>query len=95
MAKLLPKTMNSSHYRFPAQGQNYIEIPHEAFHSQGEHSWGDLHPSTLREGLSPVAVSWQRGCPQASSVCLWEHSVSSGALEMSSQRRLDSESAAA
>ncbi|XP_029090263.1 adhesion G-protein coupled receptor D1 isoform X3 [Monodon monoceros] len=34
MAKLLPKTMNSSHYRFPAQGQNYIEIPHEAFHSQ-------------------------------------------------------------
>ncbi|XP_026980957.1 adhesion G-protein coupled receptor D1 isoform X1 [Sagmatias obliquidens] len=34
LAKLLPKTMNSSHYRFPAQGQNYIEIPHEAFHSQ-------------------------------------------------------------
>ncbi|XP_068419425.1 adhesion G-protein coupled receptor D1 isoform X2 [Eschrichtius robustus] len=34
VAKMLPKTMNSSHYRFPAQGQNYIEIPHEAFHSQ-------------------------------------------------------------
>ncbi|XP_006063133.4 adhesion G-protein coupled receptor D1 isoform X1 [Bubalus bubalis] len=34
VAKVLPKTMNSSHYRFPAQGQNYIEIPHEAFHSQ-------------------------------------------------------------
>ncbi|KAB0370296.1 hypothetical protein FD755_018258, partial [Muntiacus reevesi] len=34
VAKVLPKTMNSSHYRFPARGQNYIEIPHEAFHSQ-------------------------------------------------------------
>ncbi|KAK2493980.1 hypothetical protein MC885_001006, partial [Smutsia gigantea] len=34
LAKLLPKTMNSTHYRFPAQGQSYIEIPHEAFHSQ-------------------------------------------------------------
>lgn len=36
VAKLLPKTMNSSHYRFPAQGQSYIEIPHEAFRNQGE-----------------------------------------------------------
>ncbi|XP_070483448.1 adhesion G-protein coupled receptor D1 isoform X4 [Equus przewalskii] len=35
VAKLLPKTMNSSHYRFPAQGQSYIEIPHEAFRNQG------------------------------------------------------------
>ncbi|XP_014642734.1 PREDICTED: adhesion G-protein coupled receptor D1 [Ceratotherium simum simum] len=35
VAKLLPKTMNSSHYRFPAQGQSYIEIPHEAFRSPG------------------------------------------------------------
>ncbi|XP_036777736.2 adhesion G-protein coupled receptor D1 isoform X2 [Manis pentadactyla] len=34
LAKVLPKTMNSTHYRFPAQGQSYIEIPHEAFHSQ-------------------------------------------------------------
>uniref|UniRef100_A0A452FXK2 Adhesion G protein-coupled receptor D1 n=1 Tax=Capra hircus TaxID=9925 RepID=A0A452FXK2_CAPHI len=34
VAKVLPKTMNSSHYRFPARGQNYIEIPHKAFHSQ-------------------------------------------------------------
>ncbi|XP_036132719.1 adhesion G-protein coupled receptor D1 [Molossus molossus] len=34
VAKLLPKTMNSSHYRFPAQGHSYIEIPHEAFRSQ-------------------------------------------------------------
>ncbi|XP_066116950.1 adhesion G-protein coupled receptor D1 isoform X1 [Saccopteryx bilineata] len=34
VAKLLPKTMNSSFYRFPAQGQNYIKIPHEAFRSQ-------------------------------------------------------------
>nr|XP_031526069.1 adhesion G-protein coupled receptor D1 [Vicugna pacos] len=34
VARLLPKTMNSSHYRFPARGQSYIEIPQEAFHSQ-------------------------------------------------------------
>lgn len=34
LARVLPKTMNSTHYRFPAQGQSYIEIPHEAFHSQ-------------------------------------------------------------
>lgn len=36
MAKLLPEAINSSHYRFPAQGQSYIEVPHEAFRSQGE-----------------------------------------------------------
>uniref|UniRef100_A0A452QRQ3 Adhesion G protein-coupled receptor D1 n=1 Tax=Ursus americanus TaxID=9643 RepID=A0A452QRQ3_URSAM len=34
VAKLLPETINSSHYRFPAQGQSYIEVPHEAFRSQ-------------------------------------------------------------
>ncbi|XP_045700304.1 adhesion G-protein coupled receptor D1 isoform X2 [Phyllostomus hastatus] len=36
VAKLLPKTLNFSHYRFPAQGSSYIEIPHEAFRS---HDW--------------------------------------------------------
>ncbi|XP_036907754.1 adhesion G-protein coupled receptor D1 isoform X1 [Sturnira hondurensis] len=36
VAKLPPKTLNFSHYRFPAQGHSYIEIPHEAFHS---HAW--------------------------------------------------------
>ncbi|KAM5312704.1 adhesion G-protein coupled receptor D1 isoform 2-T2 [Glossophaga mutica] len=36
VAKLLPKTLNFSHYRFPAQGHSYIEIPHEAFRS---HAW--------------------------------------------------------
>ncbi|XP_045880534.1 adhesion G-protein coupled receptor D1 isoform X1 [Meles meles] len=34
VAKLLPETINSSHYRFPAQGQSYIKVPHEAFRSQ-------------------------------------------------------------
>ncbi|XP_064434256.1 adhesion G-protein coupled receptor D1 isoform X1 [Mirounga angustirostris] len=34
VAKLLPETMNSSHYRFPAWGQSYIEVPHKAFRSQ-------------------------------------------------------------
>lgn len=41
--------MNSSHYRFPAQGQNYIEIPHEAFHSQGECSLGPLQRDSACE----------------------------------------------
>ncbi|KAM6155795.1 adhesion G-protein coupled receptor D1 [Rhynchocyon petersi] len=36
VAKVLPQTMNISHYRFLAQGQSYIEIPHEAFHG---HAW--------------------------------------------------------
>ncbi|XP_011285992.2 adhesion G-protein coupled receptor D1 isoform X2 [Felis catus] len=34
VAKLLPEAINSSHYRFPAQGQSYIQVPHEAFRSQ-------------------------------------------------------------
>uniref|UniRef100_A0A8C9IY09 Adhesion G-protein coupled receptor D1 n=1 Tax=Piliocolobus tephrosceles TaxID=591936 RepID=A0A8C9IY09_9PRIM len=34
VAKVLPKTVNSSHYRFPAHGQSFIQIPHEAFHSR-------------------------------------------------------------
>ncbi|XP_035562324.2 adhesion G-protein coupled receptor D1 isoform X3 [Canis lupus baileyi] len=34
VAKLLPETINSSHYRFPAQGQSYIKVPHDAFRSQ-------------------------------------------------------------
>ncbi|XP_008563324.1 PREDICTED: probable G-protein coupled receptor 133, partial [Galeopterus variegatus] len=33
--KVIPRVMNASHYRFPARGQSYIEIPHEAFHSPG------------------------------------------------------------
>lgn len=36
MAKLLPDALNASHYRFPARGHSYIEIPHAAFHSHGE-----------------------------------------------------------
>ncbi|XP_054450062.1 adhesion G-protein coupled receptor D1 [Pteronotus mesoamericanus] len=35
VAKLLPKTLDSSCCRFPAQAHSYIEIPHEAFHSHG------------------------------------------------------------
>ncbi|XP_037365771.1 adhesion G-protein coupled receptor D1 [Talpa occidentalis] len=31
VAQLRPRTLNSSHYRFPARGQSYIEIPHQAF----------------------------------------------------------------
>lgn len=54
VAKLLPKTMNSSHYRFPAQGQSYIEIPHEAFRNQGECSCGagSPGPSLGRDALA-------------------------------------------
>lgn len=49
--------MNSTHYRFPAQGQSYIEIPHEAFHSQGECAvvWGYSQGAPLN--VSPGAVS--------------------------------------
>ncbi|ELW66977.1 putative G-protein coupled receptor 133 [Tupaia chinensis] len=35
VARVLPRTFNSSHFRFPAQGHNYIAVPHEAFHSHG------------------------------------------------------------
>ncbi|XP_027700035.1 adhesion G-protein coupled receptor D1 isoform X2 [Vombatus ursinus] len=34
LAKVPPATMTSHHYRFPTQGQSYIEIPREAFHSK-------------------------------------------------------------
>ncbi|XP_043832994.1 adhesion G-protein coupled receptor D1 [Dromiciops gliroides] len=34
LAKVPPETMTSHHYRFPTQGQSYIEIPREAFHSK-------------------------------------------------------------
>ncbi|XP_068940972.1 adhesion G-protein coupled receptor D1-like isoform X1 [Petaurus breviceps papuanus] len=34
LAKVPPETMASHHYRFPTQGQSYIEIPWEAFHSK-------------------------------------------------------------
>ncbi|XP_007953241.1 adhesion G-protein coupled receptor D1 [Orycteropus afer afer] len=34
VGKVLPTTTNTSHYRFLAQGHSYIQIPHEAFHSQ-------------------------------------------------------------
>lgn len=59
VAKLLPKTMNSSHYRFPALGQNYIEIPQEAFHDQ---AWttivGLLYHSMHQylSGISPTST---------------------------------------
>ncbi|XP_074061347.1 adhesion G-protein coupled receptor D1 [Macrotis lagotis] len=33
LAKVPPETMISQHYRFPTQGQSYIQIPREAFHS--------------------------------------------------------------
>ncbi|XP_060048700.1 LOW QUALITY PROTEIN: adhesion G-protein coupled receptor D1 [Erinaceus europaeus] len=35
LARLGPAAMNTSHFRFPAQGQSYIEIPQQAFRSQG------------------------------------------------------------
>lgn len=61
MAKILPDATNSSHYRFPAQGHSYIEIPHEAFHSQGECAralWGGTQPRLFLRGPQPLeAVS--------------------------------------
>ena len=65
MAKLLPEAINSSHYRFPAQGQSYIQVPHEAFRSQGECSCR-ARPGARAGGppvLSPSdvlpAVTWR------------------------------------
>ncbi|XP_075390732.1 adhesion G-protein coupled receptor D1 [Tenrec ecaudatus] len=57
VAKVRPRTMNSSHYRFLALGHSYIEIPYQAFHSQAwttvvgllyhtVHSYlDDIHPA--------------------------------------------------
>uniref|UniRef100_A0A8C9FTG1 Adhesion G protein-coupled receptor D1 n=1 Tax=Pavo cristatus TaxID=9049 RepID=A0A8C9FTG1_PAVCR len=36
LAKMHPKTLNLSHYRFPSRGQSYISIPSEAFQ---ERAW--------------------------------------------------------
>ena len=61
VAKLLPKTVNFSHYRFPAQGHSYIEIPHEAFQSHG----GCPRPSGgggrrgMRCGLPRGPLPWE------------------------------------
>ncbi|XP_010602572.1 adhesion G-protein coupled receptor D1 isoform X3 [Fukomys damarensis] len=34
LAKLLPGALSAAHYRFPAHGDSYIEIPGQALHSQ-------------------------------------------------------------
>ncbi|XP_045390269.1 adhesion G-protein coupled receptor D1 [Lemur catta] len=39
VAKVLPRAMNFSHFRFPARGQSYIEIPQEAFRG---HAWATI-----------------------------------------------------
>uniref|UniRef100_A0A8C5JIQ2 Adhesion G protein-coupled receptor D1 n=1 Tax=Junco hyemalis TaxID=40217 RepID=A0A8C5JIQ2_JUNHY len=35
VVKMLPQSLNVSHYRFPSRGQSYISIPSEAFHGKG------------------------------------------------------------
>nr|XP_019604370.1 PREDICTED: adhesion G-protein coupled receptor D1 isoform X1 [Rhinolophus sinicus] len=54
VAKLLPDSMNSSHYRFPAQGRSYIEIPHEAFHSQAWTTIVGLFYHTMHHYLTNI-----------------------------------------
>lgn len=58
MAKLLPRALNSSHYRFPAQGHNYIQIPQEAFRSHGGclGPWGRGGGTVVSPG---AALSWE------------------------------------
>ncbi|XP_016058606.1 PREDICTED: adhesion G-protein coupled receptor D1 [Miniopterus natalensis] len=71
VAKLLPKTLNSSHYRFPAQGHSYIEIPHEAFRSQGWTTIVGLLYHTMHRYLNNIRPDSTRiaeataykGCP--------------------------------
>lgn len=56
VARLLPSAVDASRHRFPAQGRSYIEVPHEAFRSQGEcaRRWGARPP--LPAALSPRRV---------------------------------------
>ncbi|XP_049624213.1 adhesion G-protein coupled receptor D1 [Suncus etruscus] len=60
VAKLLPKTMNSSHYRFPALGQNYIEIPQEAFHGQAWTTIVGLLYHSMHQYLSSISPTSTR-----------------------------------
>ncbi|XP_070255699.1 adhesion G-protein coupled receptor D1 isoform X3 [Myotis yumanensis] len=71
VAKLLPRALNSSHYRFPAQGHNYIEIPQEAFRS---HAWTTIvgllyhtmhrYLSNIRPDRTRIAeAAAYRSCP--------------------------------
>lgn len=39
VAKVLPPALSAPHYRFPAHGHSYIEIPREALHGKGEWLW--------------------------------------------------------
>lgn len=54
VAKLLPDAINSSHYRFPAQGNSYIQIPHEAFHSQAWTTIVGLFYHTMHHHLTNI-----------------------------------------
>ncbi|XP_012586633.1 PREDICTED: probable G-protein coupled receptor 133 [Condylura cristata] len=55
VTQLRPETLNSSHYRFPAHGQSYIEIPHQAFHhSQAWTTIVGLLYHTLHHYLSNI-----------------------------------------
>ncbi|XP_049721546.1 adhesion G-protein coupled receptor D1 [Elephas maximus indicus] len=54
VAKVLSGTMNASHYRFPAQGHSYVQIPHEAFHSQAWTTIGGLLYHTVHFSLSNI-----------------------------------------
>ncbi|XP_015422713.1 PREDICTED: adhesion G-protein coupled receptor D1, partial [Myotis davidii] len=71
VAKLLPRALNSSHYRFPAQGHNYIQIPKEAFRS---HAWTTIvgllyhtmhrYLSNIRPDRTRIAeAAAYRSCP--------------------------------
>ncbi|XP_006147401.1 adhesion G-protein coupled receptor D1 isoform X2 [Tupaia chinensis] len=71
VARVLPRTFNSSHFRFPAQGHNYIAVPHEAFHSHARtsivgllyhsvhHYLDDIQPASTRV----AKAMGHRDCP--------------------------------
>lgn len=70
MARLLPSASDASHYRFPAQGRSYIEVPHEAFRSQGEHARRWPTASALCSPPPCAAVSQRRAAaPPAGLAC--------------------------
>ncbi|XP_053445507.1 adhesion G-protein coupled receptor D1 [Nycticebus coucang] len=66
VAKVLLKAMNFSHYRFPAHGQSYIEIPQEAFCGQGWATIVGLLYHTVHRYLSSIPPATTRIAEAAS-----------------------------
>lgn len=81
VTKLLPQSLNASHYRFPAQGHSYIELSQEALRGPGERlpgrvchgEHGPACPGPLQQCLPwPGALTqaaWGQHCPLLAGSC--------------------------